>query len=333
MNKNILVNMQSYKTSLLLYQEMLKSRLLEKRMVTLQRHGLLATYAGSSGQEALYVAIGHLLDKEDVHVPYYRDQPCMLMRGYKPIDLIRYWSGSESGNTIPFNDLPICVPIATQCLHAAGVAYAQKIKQSNRITLVTLGDGATSKGDFYEAINFASLYELPIVFVINDNGWAISTPISKQTKQVDLTQKAQAVAMCHRSVDGTDIHACLDTLHEAIKLARSNQPVLVHAKTVRLCDHTTADDAKRYKSKAIITEEKRYDPIEQLKSFLIENYEWDELKDNALQTQIQEALDIDIDTFKTDHINEPQTMFEHCYEHMPQQLHQQQRRLDNDKSN
>lgn len=333
MNKKKWPNMQSYQTLKLLYQHMLKSRLLEIRMVTLQRHGLLATYAGSSGQEALYVAIGHLLEKEDVHVPYYRDQPCMLMRGYQPIDLIRYWSGSEAGNTIPYDDLPFCVPIATQCLHAAGVAYAQKIKKSNNITLVTLGDGATSKGDFYEAINFASLYDLPIIFVINDNGWAISTPLSKQTKQLNLTQKATAVDMKHMTVDGTDMHACLNTLSDAIESARSNHPVLVHAKTVRLCDHTTADDAKRYKRPSLILTEQANDPIKKLKNYLVDNFDWNDDQEETLIKQIQELLDKDISIFKTDHIQSPKSMFENCYEHMPKFLRQQQQGIDHDTTN
>ena len=333
MKANKLTEQLQFKALLTLYQYMLKSRLLENRMVTLQRHGLLATYAGASGQEALYVAIGYLLKKEDVHVPYYRDQPTMLMRGYKPIDLIRYWSGSEAGNTIPYKDLPICVPIATQCLHAAGVAYAQKFKQTEQITLVTLGDGATSKGDFYEAINFATLYELPIVFVINDNGWAISTPLDKQTKECDLTKKADSVGMRHLTVDGTNMNDCIATLTNAIEFARSNQPVLIHAKTVRLCDHTTADDAKRYKSKILINDEKQKDPIKKLKKTLVESYNWQETDDYALINQIQKELDKDIDTFKKDHVQTPETMFEHCYENMPESLKQQQSELNHDTTN
>lgn len=307
---------------------MLNSRLLEKKMVTLQRHGLLSTYAGSSGQEALYVAIGHLLTTNDVHVPYYRDQPCMLMRGYKPIDLIRYWSGNEEGNAIPQNDLPICVPIATQCLHAAGVAYAQKIKKSNAITLVTLGDGATSKGDFYEALNFSSLNNLPIVFVINDNGWAISTPLDKQTKNPDLTKKATSVDMASFSIDGTDIFACVNKLSDAINMARSNQPVLIHAKTVRLCDHTTSDDSKRYKSMSLINNEINNDPLFKLKNYLLENSQWDELNDQKLKDSINLSLDKEIETFREDRIKDPTTMLSHCYETMPNNLKRQQESIN-----
>ena len=306
---------------------MLKSRLLETRMVTLQRHGLLATYSGSSGQEALYVAIGHLLESDDIHVPYYRDQPCMLMRGYKPLDLIRYWSGNESGNAIPQNDLPICVPIATQCLHAVGVAYALKIKAIKQIVLVTLGDGATSKGDFYEAMNFASLHHLPVVFVINDNGWAISTPLNKQTKDPVLSNKAIAFDMNHITIDGTDLSTCLNELSCAMELARNNKPVLVHAKTVRLCDHTTADDAKRYKATKLINDEQQKDPIFKLKQYLLQNKVWSEQQDQELTKDINKLLDHDINTFKKDTINNPSTMFEHCYADMPDTLKQQQQSI------
>ncbi|MEE2769944.1 MAG: thiamine pyrophosphate-dependent enzyme [Pseudomonadota bacterium] len=306
---------------------MLQSRLLESKMVTLQRHGLLATYAGSSGQEALYVVIGHLLDKDDTHVPYYRDQPCMLMRGHKPLDLIRYWSGNELGNSVPQNDLPICVPIATQCLHAVGVAYAHKFKQSKNIVIVTLGDGATSKGDFYEALNFASLYDLPIVFVINDNGWAISTPLSKQTKDQDLTKKAQAVSMESIQMDGTDLFSCIDGLSKAIRLARSSKPVLVHAKTIRLCDHTTADDAKRYKSQSLINDELNHDPIVKLKKILESKYHWQPSQDQALKDTLNKAIDHDVELFRKDRIKDPQTMFEDCYETMPNSLKNQQKKF------
>ena len=320
-------NEQNNELLISLYGHMLRSRLLETRMVTLQRHGLLATYAGSSGQEALYVAIGHLLESEDIHVPYYRDQPCMLMRGYKPLDLIRYWSGDEGGNAIPNNDLPICVPIATQCLHAVGVAYALKLKASKQITLVTLGDGATSKGDFYEAMNFASLHNLPIIFVINDNGWAISTPLDKQTKDPALANKAIAFDMSHMTIDGIDLSNCLNELSQAMSLARNNQPVLVHAKTVRLCDHTTADDAKRYKSKALIDDEQGLDPLFKLKQYLINNGVWSEQQDQNLTKEINSLLDHDINTFKKETINDPSTMFEHCYANMPDTLKKQQTSL------
>lgn len=302
---------------------MLTSRLLEDNMVTLQRHGRLSTYAGSSGQEALYVAIGNTLLEDDIHVPYYRDQPCMLMRGYKPIDIIRYWSGSERGNTVPYGDLPICVPIATQCLHAAGAAFALKFQQKKNVALVTLGDGATSKGDFYEALNFSSLNNLPIIFVINDNGWAISTPIEKQTKCIDLSKKATFADMISFSIDGTDLFTCIDTLKKARELALNGKPVLLHAKTVRLCDHTTADDAKKYKTSSILQSEKAHDPIKKIKAFITQELSWTEQQDKALVKTIQAEINHALALFNQDTIEHPATMFEHCYADMPEQLKRQ----------
>lgn len=306
---------------------MLRSRLLEQKMITLQRHGKLSTYAGSSGQEALYVAIGNALDKNDIHVPYYRDQPCMLMRGYEPLDIMRYWGGNELGNTACQHNLPFCVPIATQCLHATGIAYALKYKSSRSIVLVTLGDGATSKGDFYEALNFSSLHNLPIVFVINDNGWAISTPLSKQTKVNNLAKKAMAFDMESDSFDATNLTLSVNKLIDACNHARTKGPILVHAKTIRLCDHTTADDAKRYKPNIILHEEASQDPITKFKKKLETHYDWSKQDEISLINTLNYTLSKDVEKFEKETIRPPAEMLDHCYENIPSALKKQQKEL------
>lgn len=284
-----------------LYRAALTSRLLEDKMVTLQRNGYLSTYAGCSGQEILYSAIGLTLGATDTYVPYYRDQPCLLLRGYRYIDFMRYWGGDERGN-LPCNpDLPICVPIATQCLHATGVAFAQKQKGTQQLTVVTLGDGATSKGDFYEAMNFAGLHALPIVFIVNDNGWAISTPINKQTRMDDFTLRANALGLKTLSVDGTDPDAIISALTKAYHQARNANPVLIHAKTMRLCDHTTADDAKRYKPHPLIDEEKQADPLVKLYQTLCAQTLWSKQQDQTFRSMVQADIQVAIDHF----LNEP----------------------------
>jgi 2-oxoisovalerate dehydrogenase E1 component alpha subunit len=294
-----------------LYQAALTSRLLEEKMVTLQRNGYLSTYAGCSGQEILYAGIGITLGHQDVYVPYYRDQPCLLLRGYQFIDFMRYWGGDERGN-LPCNpDLPICVPIATQCLHAAGVAFAQKQKGNRCITVVTLGDGATSKGDFYEAMNFAAVHELPIVFVINDNGWAISTPIQKQTRAFDFTLRAKALGLNTLSIDGTDANAVITALENAYAKARTGNPILIQAKTVRLCDHTTADDAKRYKPEGLLAKELEQDGLIKLYDDLCQKKHWSATEDQTFRSAKQADIQAAIEIFLNEPGRHPQVMHNH----------------------
>ena len=151
-----------------LYREMVRVRLFDRKAIALQRTGKMGTYAPINGQEAISTAIGHAMKPEDVFIPYYRDYAAQFQRGVTMLDILSYWGGDERGSVFDgkSQDLPICVPIASQCLHAAGVAFAMKYRQEPRVAVVCIGDGGTSEGDFYEALNVAGAWKLPVVFVV-----------------------------------------------------------------------------------------------------------------------------------------------------------------------
>jgi 2-oxoisovalerate dehydrogenase E1 component alpha subunit len=247
-----------------LYRIMVLTRLFDKKAIALQRTGRMGTYAPIHGQEAISAAIGNALQPEDVFIPYYRDYAAQLQRGVLMSQILAYWGGDERGSQFHGNnqDLPICVPIASQCLHAAGVAFAFQYRKEARVALVTLGEGGTSEGDFYEAMNAAGTWKLPVVFVVNNNQWAISVPRDKQTASQTIAQKAIAAGFSGIQIDGNDILACRQVIGEAIAKARRGEgPTLIEAVTFRLSDHTTADDATRYQPSEDVEIAKKKEPL------------------------------------------------------------------------
>ena len=230
---------------------MVLTRAFDLKAVSLQRTGRLGTYAVSLGQEAVSVGVASAMRQEDVLLPSYRDNGTLLWRGVKMEEILLYWGGDERGNLSsgPAHDFPFCVPVGSQAPHAAGVAYAFKFRKEPRVAVCLLGDGATSKGDVYEAMNFAGVQKLPLVFVVNNNQWAISVPLKLQTACETLAQKAIAAGFAGEQVDGNDVIAVRDAAEQAIAAARNGQgPRLIEALTYRLGDHTTADDAARYRA-------------------------------------------------------------------------------------
>jgi 2-oxoisovalerate dehydrogenase E1 component alpha subunit len=281
-----------------LYRVMVSTRAFDKKAIALQRTGKIGTYAPINGQEAISTAIGHAMQAEDVFVPYYRDYAAQFQRGVKMSEILAYWGGDERGNQFACDseDLPICVPIASQCLHAAGVAFAFKYRKQARVAVVCLGEGGTSEGDFYEAINVAGIWNLPVVFIVNNNQWAISVPLSKQTASQTIAQKAIAAGFAGIQIDGNDILACRQVIGEAIEKARQDKgPTLIEALTYRLCDHTTADDATRYQPQDSVEKATLKEPIERFKRFLERQNLWDKTQEEKLvkecAEQVQQAAD------------------------------------------
>jgi len=231
-----------------LYRTMTLARAFDAKAIALQRTGQLGTYASTLGQEAIGAAIGTAMETTDVFLPNYRDTATLLARGVSLFELLLYWGGDERGSDFSNvrEDFPVCIPVATQNGYAVGVATAIQMRGEARAALCTLGDGATSKGDFYEAINLAGVWNLPVVFVINNNQWAISVPRHLQSGTETLVQKSVAAGIRGLQVDGNDALALHDALHEALQRARKGEgATVIEALTYRLCDHTTADDAGR----------------------------------------------------------------------------------------
>ena len=205
-------------------------------------------------------------------LPSYRDYAAQFSRGVTMTEVLLYWGGDERGMDYqkPRRDFPICVPVASHTCHAAGVAFAMKYRGEARVAVAILGDGATSKGDFYEAINVAGVWRLPVVFVVNNNQWAISVSRRAQTAAETLAQKAIAAGIPGEQVDGNDVVAVRDRVGAAIERAREGQGAsLVECLSYRLGDHTTADDASRYRDRAEVEAAARRDPIERLRAYLL----------------------------------------------------------------
>ena len=309
-----------------LYRTMLRARLFDKKAIALQRTGKMGTYAPINGQEAIATAIGSVMRKEDVFVPYYRDYAAQFQRGVKMSEILSYWGGDERGSQFACNsqDLPICVPIASQCLHAAGIAFAFQYRKEPRVAVVCIGDCGTSEGDFYEALNVAGLWKLPVVFIINNNQWAISVNIQNQTASETLAQKAIAAGISGIQVDGNDILATRDVIEKAVEKARSGEgPTVIEAMSYRLSDHTTADDATRYQPPQDVEQAKLKEPIQRFKYFLEQKNIWD----NEKETQLVEEISAEIQEAVDEYINRPQqtvnTVFDYHFAELPDYLIEQ----------
>lgn len=281
-----------------MYKVMTLGRTADIKALQYQRQGRMLTYAPNKGQEAAQVGAMAALEQQDWLVPAFRELNAMLYKGVTLEQIYLYWYGNEWGNH--FNEgvkvLPIDVIIGSQINHAAGVAYASKILKKNEVAVATIGDGGTSHGEFYEGMNFAATYDAPLVVVIQNNQYAISTPRAKATRAATLAQKAVAFGIPGIQVDGNDILAMYVATKAAADHARAGKgPVLIEAVTYRLGPHTTSDDPTIYRSNEEVAEWELKDPLIRFKKYLIDKGYWTEDEDLALD---EENLKYVGDTFK-----------------------------------
>ena len=319
-----------------LYRFMLLTRIFDSKAIALQRTGKMGTYGSVLGQEAVSVGLGAAMRPEDVLLPTYREYGALFQRGVAMDEILRYWGGDERGMCFANqpHDFPMSVPIATQMPHAAGVAYAMKLRREPRVAVGVLGDGATSKGDFYEAINLAGAWQLPMVVLITNNQWAISVPREAQSHAQTLAQKAIAAGIPGEQVDGNDIIAVRHCLTEAIEKARRGDgPSLIEALTYRMGDHTTADDAGRYRSAEEVEEQKQLDPVERLRKFLSANHGWSDSQDEALLAECSAEVEAAAQRYLDTPPAPPESMFDYLYETLPDSLQAQRQALINRRGN
>lgn len=313
------------------YRNMVLTRILDQKIIALQRTGKCGTYPSVLGHEVIGTAIGQCLDPSDVFVPYYRDQATQLLRGVPMVNMLLYWGGDERGSAGWENcpqDLPISVPIATQCCHAAGIAAAMRIRDEKRAVLVTLGDGATSKGDFLESINLAGAWHLPVVFVVANNQWAISTPRALQTGGETIAQKAISGGIPGRVVDGNDYFAMSEAVEQALARAHGNKgATVIEAATYRLGDHTTADDATRYRPADELRRAWDRDGIKRLQSYLHQTGNWDPEREQELQAWCREEVDKTVQAYLDMAPEPPTAMLDYLFETLPEALSGQRERL------
>jgi 2-oxoisovalerate dehydrogenase E1 component alpha subunit len=303
-----------------IYRGMALARAFDLKAVSLQRTGRLGTYATSLGQEAVAVGIASAMRPEDVLLPSYRDNAALLWRGVTMEDILLFWGGDERGSrwSGPVDDFPFCIPVGSQAPHAAGVAYAFKYRKQARVAVCILGDGATSKGDVWEAMNFAGVSRLPVLFLVNNNQWAISVPLRLQTASQTLAQKAIAAGFPGEQVDGNDVIAVRAAADEAIASARAGEgPRLIEAVTYRLGDHTTADDASRYRSTEEVQQRWKEEPIARLRNYLVSRMNWSKADEEKMTTECEQKVMAAIEHYLATGPRPPETMFDHLYARLP----------------
>lgn len=315
-----------------LYRIMVLNRTFDTKAIALQRTGKLGTYPSARGQEAVFVGIGDALTKNDLFVPYYRDVAALLQRGVQLKEILLFWGGDERGNCFECGgeDFPYSVPIGTQLLHAAGAATAFKIRNEKRAVLVTCGDGGTSEGDFYEAINVAGVWKLPIVFVICNNQWAISVPRGSQTAAQTLAQKAIAAGIPGEQVDGNDVIAVRERISVALDKARTEfKPSVLEILSYRHADHTTADDASRYEPKDLRQTEWVKEPIQRLRTYLEQLGVWSKEKEEKLSEECSAEVERTVQAYLSMPPESPEVMFDHLYATLPDAYVEQHTMLKN----
>ncbi|MGD6833942.1 pyruvate dehydrogenase (acetyl-transferring) E1 component subunit alpha [Sutcliffiella halmapala] len=313
------------------YKNMLRIRTFDKKAISLQRQGRIGTYAPFEGQEASQVGSALALKEDDWLFPSYRDHGATMTFGHSLRNILLFWNGRNEG-CVPAEGkkvFPPGIPIATQLPHAVGAAYAEKRKGTKNASIVYFGDGATSEGDFHEGLNFASILQAPVVFFNQNNGYAISVPMSKQMKTATIAQKALAYDMPGYRIDGNDIFAVYFHTLEALERARNGEgPTLIEAVTWRYGAHTTADDPTKYRNQEESEERRgKKDPILRLERYMKNNGWFNEEEKSVWLDEISEEIDSAIAEMERFPKADPADMFNHVFEKPTWGIQQQKQDL------
>jgi len=309
-----------------LYRAMVRTRVFDAKAIALQRTGQLGTFASSLGQEAIGVGVAAAMRSDDMLVPSYRDHAAQFLRGVTMTEILLYWGGDERGSDFKAAraDFPICVPVGTQVAHAVGAAYAFLLRKEERVVVCFIGDGGCGNGGFYEALNMAGVWNTPVVVVVNNNRWAISTPRAWGSAAQTLAQKAIAAGVEGRQVDGNDVLAVHAAAQEAIEKARKGGgPTLIEALSYRLGDHTTADDATRYRDPDAVRAAWAEEPLARLRVYLHAKELWSKDEEAALQRQCMEEVEKAVATYLATPLLPCDAMFDHLYATLPRALQTQ----------
>ncbi len=316
-----------------LYRTMLLGRRFDERMLSLQRQGRIGTFPPVSGQEAAQLGAVALLRPSDWMVPSFRETAAEIWRGKPMENVLLLFGGYNEGGRIENdrNDLPVSIPVASQIVHAVGIGWAMKYRQTDDVVLTFFGDGATSEGDFHEGLNMAGVYQAPVVFVCQNNQWAISIPRAKQTHSETIAQKAIAYGIEGIQVDGNDILAVYEATRRAVERARRGEgPTLIECVTYRLMMHTTADDPGRYRSDNDVEEWRRKDPLPRFQTYLKSRELLSDKRIEQLETEIKAEIQAAVNRTESmmQTFTNPLDMFNHVYAELPRHLVAQKKELE-----
>jgi len=309
-----------------MYWWMVLARMADEKALSLQRQGRIGTFAPSKGQEAAQIGPAMAMSSKDWFFPAFRELAAYLIRGIPLENVLLYFMGDPRGNIIPdgINNLPIYVPVGTQVPQAVGAAHAMTLRNEKNAVVCFFGDGATSEGDFHEGLNFSGVMNAPVVFICQNNQWAISVPRSRQSASRTLAQKALAYGIRGIQVDGNDVLAMYVVCKEALERARrGGGPTLIEAYTYRLSMHTTADDPTRYRKEGELKEWMERDPLIRFKKYLTSRGIWTDEWQDRLEGEAKSVIDKAIDTVENMDPLMPGDLFEHMFEEMPAYLRDQ----------
>jgi pyruvate dehydrogenase E1 component alpha subunit len=309
-----------------LYSLMATTRAADLKALKLQRQGRMGTFAPSLGHEACQVGSAFALQPKDWVFPYFRDLGTYITLGFPLKNYYLYWMGNEEGMRIPadLNIFTISVPVGSQLPHSVGCAMAMKYKKEQAAALAYFGDGATSEGDFSEALNFAGVFKTPNVFICFNNQYAISTPVKRQTAAETIAQKANAYGFDGIRADGNDVLAMYILTREALEKARSGGgPTLIEAFTYRMGNHTTSDDASRYRKETEVNDWSRRDPIERFRLYLKDKGLWDESFEDRVQKEAEVLISKALEEAESTPPPRPEDLFIHTYKDMTPELNDQ----------
>ena len=313
-----------------MYRLMVLTRLWNGKALSLQRQGRMGTLASVRGQEAANVGMTLPLQPGDWFVPAFREYGAMFAFGVTMKSQFLYWGGDERGARFP-DDVRIvnpCITVGAHLCHAVGMAMAAKIRGERSAVLSSSGDGSTSQGDFHESLNWAGVFKAPVVFIIQNNHWAISLPFHKQTATKTVAEKAAAYGIEGIRVDGNDIFAVYKTVQRCADAARKDfRPALVELVTYRLDDHTTADDAGRYRDRSVVEEWEKKDPIDRMRKYLVNKRGWTEEKDKGLEQECAGEVEKAWKEAESIDSPDPLAMFDNMYTDMPWHLKEQREQL------
>ena len=313
-----------------LYRDMVLMRTFDTKALKLQRQGRMGTWPPIKGQEAIQAGVALAMGDNDWLIPAFREHGIMVLRGV-PLHLVfAYWAGDERGSSYPeeVRCFPVAVPVGSQWQHGTGVGLSLKLREEDAVAVTFGGDGSTSEGDFHEAVNCAGVFGTKTVFVIQNNQWAISVPLHRQTAAETLAQKAHAYGIPGIQVDGNDVFAVYVAATDAIERTRRGEgPSLIEAVTYRLGDHTTADDASRYRPEEELEEWEGRDPILRLRRYLVEQGLWDDDQETVLLEEAASWVDGQVKALEEMEPQAPEDIFTSMYAALPPHVVEQMQSL------